>query len=1071
MKRGSALLIVLGMLAVMVISAVAFSAYMRYNRLPSSFLRRTSASRHLAKAALAEAIDEIDAAIGNNPHPGVGTLPYRYDADANDRTSGQTVNRNGWMHRVFLGTNVVNEADAQNKLVAEDSTVSTLTLEGLAYIPPPLVNEARYYSRRSRAAQWKDLAYDAGRYAFCAIDVSDYFDVNALAADVPRSSSPSQRISLAYLFENDDHTAATGNGGSPGDWDEFIGQFLEDGQVPLVSMADWNLAVNKDMPCALQSQFCEYVKGRSDFYGTTENTAEADKIRRQTFVTDSWFPEPTVRNKDEDDYDLMDEKYQPFEKSQLDGSSVPSLVNFIKNPSSRTDSLTRLFERINVLGIVALFDYLDQNKVPLSLALPTVERVPMICGIQPALAGTTLKIQPDTPEITAAGATIAESALATATETDPPTRDVVYRLRYKLSGLAPLKNSQIVALATYPFAHDAGVPNGTFDVDGRLSLFLTSADMGLRTSSLTDVLHVEKDGDFSLADTDASAGVIRVPLNFGSLQKSSFGNNGNIQTEREAVKMVMSPLTQLKVGEVADFLTVTYTWTQTKQKTPGDPPQYSYDKASLAAASPAIADATCAFPPLAANGVADADFANGARLVATLSGGTKTRLKLNAAITVRVKHNDAFMGLKTVDLVPACIMDDQLNGVNNKTAYQALNGYYGEAYPVLRFDAGVTVDLSAVATYGAPALDPAAGTIALNGGNGIMVADPRYNFAPESWFEVAGLNEDKWLTECHRQDNNRDGDIFMAVSDQGFLQSVYELANLPRLTDFDGNYQGELDGFFKRPSAPVSGFVGQDSGRRFAATFADTANNGVMWKTYNPFPGSYLNDGDDFAGAGFCSVGRGFKVNPYSNSTNTILAALANAPHEWSCASTNYDSRIKTISQNMSAEQFNAKYAWNDYSSGSGLCWEDIEYVASAFIEDMHQGNATPNWETVWRNLGWHRANAVERSQYILDFKSDDAGAVSADGTGGNLHNVWNCDKKFLYGFWHDSFGVRQQLFLVFVRAEPQMMGGGSVRQTPPSLGSRAVALVWRDPAATEEDVSGQPRPHQTRILFYRQFD
>ena len=72
MRKGSALLIVLGMLAFMVISAVAFSAFMRFSRMPSSYLRRTSSSRHLVKAALAEAIDIVDAAVADNPHPGVG---------------------------------------------------------------------------------------------------------------------------------------------------------------------------------------------------------------------------------------------------------------------------------------------------------------------------------------------------------------------------------------------------------------------------------------------------------------------------------------------------------------------------------------------------------------------------------------------------------------------------------------------------------------------------------------------------------------------------------------------------------------------------------------------------------------------------------------------------------------------------------------------------------------------------------------------------------------------------------------------------------------------------------------
>ena len=47
-RRGSALLIVLGMLSFMIVSAVAFAAFMRYSRMPSSYLRRSSASRLLA---------------------------------------------------------------------------------------------------------------------------------------------------------------------------------------------------------------------------------------------------------------------------------------------------------------------------------------------------------------------------------------------------------------------------------------------------------------------------------------------------------------------------------------------------------------------------------------------------------------------------------------------------------------------------------------------------------------------------------------------------------------------------------------------------------------------------------------------------------------------------------------------------------------------------------------------------------------------------------------------------------------------------------------------------------------
>ena len=79
-------------------------------------------------------------------------------------------------------------------------------------------------------------------------------------------------------------------------------------------------------------------------------------------------------------------------------------------------------------------------------------------------------------------------------------------------------------------------------------------------------------------------------------------------------------------------------------------------------------------------------------------------------------------------------------------------------------------------------------------------------------------------------------------------------------------------------------------------------------------------------------------------------------------------------------------------------------------------------------------------------------------------------------------------------------MGGGAAGQAPPQLGSRAMALVWRNPAAgsvtgvaggakawpdslsetRDEVLKGRSggssatdanRPHRTRMLFYRQFD
>ena len=126
---------------------------------------------------------------------------------------------------------------------------------------------------------------------------------------------------------------------------------------------------------------------------------------------------------------------------------------------------------------------------------------------------------------------------------------------------------------------------------------------------------------------------------------------------------------------------------------------------------------------------------------------------------------------------------------------------------------------------------------------------------------------------------------------------------------------------------------------------------------------------------------------------------------------------------------------------------------------DTFKANPGKPWETVFDGMNWELGESEDALSMLC---TQDLGNVE-------LHSV---DRKFLHGFWRECFAARQQLFLVFVRAEPTMMGSGASGKVAPQLGARAVALVWRDPAATETDVAGgQPRPHRSRLLFYRQFD
>ena len=425
--------------------------------------------------------------------------------------------------------------------------------------------------------------------------------------------------------------------------------------------------------------------------------------------------------------------------------------------------------------------------------------------------------------------------------------------------------------------------------------------------------------------------------------------------------------------------------------------------------------------------------------MALFTGNGSSPMAFQACVWVRIKDSK-----KTVDLVPACMKDDDdLNSFNNFSTPVGMffKDVAGDPYPLMKFT-GAQIDysgvgLSAMIASSTP-VNPAIGATP------VMVADPRYNYAPEHWFEMSGtVSKQAWLENCQRGNEGRDRDIFMATSDMGYMQSIYELAFLPRLTDLEGpgrnTYYGNMD--------KVSGQT------KFAASFADSSNKDFAWRTYRPFRlGSSGYSRDDFEGVGFNSEGNGFRVNPYSQSTPIVMAALANTPYNWMVAATNETAPNALSKSDREVKNFNKSYCFNEMGTAdTRFDWEDLELVANN-IKGAVRGRTDGDWELAFNDLDWAGNN------------SDLAGADFK----GQTVDLYDVDRKFLYGFWRDSFAVKQQLFLVFVRAEPLMMGGGAIGQTPPQLGARAVALVWRDPTINEKDPNA---PHRTRVLFYRQFD
>ena len=364
----------------------------------------------------------------------------------------------------------------------------------------------------------------------------------------------------------------------------------------------------------------------------------------------------------------------------------------------------------------------------------------------------------------------------------------------------------------------------------------------------------------------------------------------------------------------------------------------------------------------------------------------------------------------------------------------------------------------------------------------LYTVDPRFNWAPESWYTSSGSAKfTDWLTKTKaflEGDGSRDEDIFLFTSNQGILQSLGELAFLPNLK--------------KMANANFSGaYAAEDAADQ--TLFAECA-----WTSYSYY--SYPITRDDWyaqwaaAGVGR-STARECLVNPYTDDRAVMMAALANTPVDyWAAArSMAADCALRKDGAKMindtdpwiTTAADALKYAFGSKSEDTGDCLacQDLASFADQIMATMRtrtlelmkknmgtgDWNPATAWEEVWDKLAWKLEDNDDKPSTFLGVDLESSVA---------LHSV---DRKFLYSYWRDCFANNQQLFLIFVRAESNALGGPG-EGTPAQQGGRAVALVWRNPAATDQEgrtydaqnqynTSGERKPHQTRVLFYHQFD
>ena len=1067
-RRGSALLIVLGFLSFMVVSAVAFAVFMRAERAPSSALRRNVAVRHLVKGALARAISILDDAIRGDTFPGrAGSgspdgQPYR------DRSQNPM---DVWQGRVFMPPDPEGGTDpgrAESRFAPVTETASVLNLEALGYLPPPLVNDVRFLARCSWSSKWQNLPYDSGRCAYVAVNVSDYFDINRLRANQGRSSNDGSRIGLASVFRDSNgnrvDTAATRK------FDELVhdNRVTDSGgarnSMPYTSMLDYNLALGFQHQVSgfgggYNSPWWTWIKNPQNglMYQTlaTNGNANAEFAKRQTFITDSWFPVAREGAGQANNTNLLYDTAQPFPQREIRKGTDCAAVEPMTCQSNFKTVMQYNRHYLNLTDWITLYDYLDRDDVPLTLVQPSVERIPMVTGLAPSFNNFTFKCSVEKTTTTDP---------ATPLPGQPYKQITTYTTKFKQDSFP--SDAAVNALLAFPFKRGSDLNNGSsFKARALMRLFLVAspnaeaAPLPVRGSGVLRNMRPKFD-EWKNSSTQPyelkRGGDTCAVLTFTSTEKQL--NLPNRVTEEEDAFVdpngTRITLSRPNAGDKV-FFTRTETVQMSASGTQQGEKQVSWE-----------------FPEGCAPLLADGSVLPSS----TTDDYMNYTIRPCAAIWFKIETPEG-----VVDYVPAVLNDDyELGGVDNRmlASVGAAKTNHGPDTdrgtedvdaPLLRMMGSSAIQFQtilAAATAGPADFTDPNGQMQFTP-KAFFAVDPRFNWAPEDWVERtdADIQANAWLGLVRPllQTDGRDPDIFMGYSNQGYLQSMGEIFMLPRQTDDSGatiNVSGQFDGQPRTDPEQI-------------------AHAQVAWRTY---PADYeVSNAEDklFANKehgpdAIISDGPGFRVNPYTDNLQIMRTAIACTPCDWWAAGTNNTQVCEGNGANKSTAaikdkimedaQEALKYAYCEDNPEAQLASEDVDWIASYILQQI-QAQPTRKWEEVFDELPWRGVSGEEDRLFGHDLRN-----------GVTLHNV---DRKFLYAFWRGCFANKQQLFLIFVRAESNALGGPG-EGTPAQQGGRAVALVWRDPDQdpnlsdyrdNDTNFQSRRRPHRTRVLFYHQFE
>ncbi len=996
-RSGSALLIVLGFLSFMIISGVSFAIYMRIERQASSNYKHAVNARHLLNASLARAIDEIDSELRITTAATSEQTKFPPSAD--------------WPGRVKVSA--VENSDLNN----QDAHV--LSLEALGFLPAILINDVRRYAVRSMAGpvdpaykgpKWRQLERGTddevvGRYAYVCVNVSDMLDMNLCSA-MPVTNS---QVCIGHLFENDQ------------DRKDLDADRKADSRY--FSLPEFYAARYARDKTAQTSPFQAYVDPKGSDQGKTTVFAPSSandraKVKKQVYGTDSIFkPDPLKSGA------VNISKHQPVDPLILnDPLLYRSPVNKLMIENTFWGALSTMTDPVMMgahLSLMAaqLADYLDFNSVPKQLGIPSVEMIPMISKI--VINNGLLKSQvyqgpdsADTPPQRQYGIQLINRPMFTAIKGGNQYLaevQVVYPFKYFLERLRQIPSSST---------------EKKFYLMARMCFKIVKDGVTSNSSELTDPSVTTYPVEFESTKTEID--LTTLPRTDGSAADNSY-------YVRQGLKLAL--------------------------KTPEDQNEVLLVKLD--------------------------DTGKPTALSANFSANDQVRVACTILVQVLDENDNA------VDQVP-CLIDPN----PSSSGYgQAVLDRWKQNTPKLYYatdSIAVNRDMQTKFASGTAFLEYGQTATTPNGYTSLEIPDPRFNHAAMNWIASqvvwsppTGAGAVNASTRALLGQDGRDSDIFMSVSDSGIMQSPGELGFLLRPYQgyiLQAAYGQSLNKALLGNAFPAVDFFTQQS----VVLMNAMSDRDAMFRTFRlydhgAYNGSNLSERrnrqkDDVYGRFYVmkedGTLPGAHVNPLSDIPAVRDAAIWDTPlNFWFFAPSTPDF-INREGQTFNRRTFHfaegtpslpmpvnnpdpTKQRWerfhlawtNELVRAVTLGWEWKSNENTYRRDDKQDAlRVNKSWRLNvadvygnWDLFRWYSPNP------LLIFGDNETPAVPQVNLDNPLHEV---DRKMLYAHSLDAFSDRQQLFLLFLRAEATVpsFGGVSEGGMRSLAGGRAVALVWRDP-------------------------